>query len=293
MKFRFIRAEKANRTFPVRLMCRVLGVSFQGFYAWCQRPECNRVREDRKLAVHLRAAFEANERVYGAPRLCEALAKQGMPTSRRRVARLMRQEGIQVRPPPRRVRTTQTDPSLPVVANLVDRHFEVEAPNRVWTTDVTYLPTKVGWVYLAVVLDLFSRKVVGWEVGPRNDTDLVLRALKNAVVARKPEPGLIHHSDRGSTYASARYQEELRRQGMVCSMSRKGDCWDNAPTESFFGTLKEEKVYRLERLWEDEHEAKASVFDFIERFYNRKRMHSTLGYLSPQQFEERASRQAA
>ena len=272
--------------FPVRLMCRVLDVSESGFYAYLKRPLSWRQVIDEVLMAHVRIAFAASHERYGAPRVLEELQAEGFPTSQQRVARLMREAGLQARPRrARRVRTTDSNHTEPIAPHLLARQFDVNgvALNQVWIGDITYLPTREGPVYLAAVLDLASRCCVGWAMQETMEVDLVLAALRIARTARHPAPGLIFHSDRGSQYASSAYRAELAAHGMQASMSRKGNCYDNAVAESFFSTLEFELVMTAD--WRTRAEARTAVFEYIETWYNRKRRHSTLGYLSPAVYE--------
>jgi len=281
VKFTFIDAEKA--TWPVRPMCQVLGVSPSGFYAWKTRPESVRRREDRRLGVLTREAHERSRGIYGSPRVHAELRDQGIRVSRKRIIRLMQVQGLRGRVRRAFVRTTDSDHGAVVANNVLERDFTASAPNQRWVGDVTYLRTREGWVYLAVILDLFSRYVVGWAMSAVNDRRLALRALEMAVSHRRPDPGLIHHTDQGSPYASEDYQVELARHGIVCSMSRRGDCYDNAAMESWFGTFKTE----VGEIFESAGDAKRRALSYIEPFYNQRRRHSTLGYLSPAEFERR------
>ncbi len=282
MRFAFIQTEKA--TWPVATMCRTLCVSPAGFYAWCQRPESERAREDRRLGALVREAHDRSRKTYGSPRVHADLKLRGVDVGRRRVMRLMRQQGLRGRRRRRFVRTTNSNHGLPVAPNLLARDFRAERPNRRWVADITYLRVGDAWLYLAVVLDLFSRFVVGWALSTAIDTELVNKALWMALERRCPDAGLLHHSDRGSQYASGDHRALLKAHGITCSMSRKGDCYDNAVMESFFGTLKTE----LGESFESVEEAERQLFDFIEVFYNQQRLHSTLGYLSPGAWERRA-----
>lgn len=288
MRYPFIVAEKAN--YPVAVLCRVLQVGRSGFYAWCQRRPCRRKIQDRRLKVQISAIHKASYKTYGSPRVHAELQARRVAVSRKRIARLMREAGLTGLAPRPFRRTTDSDHDRPVVANLLDRGFDVTAPNRVWATDITYIRTWEGWLYLAVVVDLYSRRVVGWALADHLRTDLVLRALHMALGLRQPGKGLLHHSDRGSQYASDTYRELLEQRGISCSMSRRGDCWDNAVVESFFGTLKTELIYR--RPWPSRRQAAAAVAKYLEIFYNRHRRHSYLGYLSPADYED-ASQAAA
>lgn len=267
----------------MRLMCEVLEVSRSGYYAWRGRPESRRSREDRQLGVHVRSAFEQSRRQYGSPRVHSALRQEGVRCSRKRVERLMRQQGIVSGRRRRfRVRTTRSVPGRKVAENRLARQWSsVQEQDRVWVGDITYLWTKEGWLYLAVILDVFSRRIVGWAAGSRIDQDLTLKALKQALRQRSPAHGLLHHSDRGGQYSAAAYRQLLSQHGLEPSMSRAGDCYDNALAESFFSTLKAE----LGGSFESRQQAYQSLFDYIERYYNSRRLHSSLGYLSPAQFE--------
>ncbi len=284
MRFAFIKAEKAHH--HVSLLCDVLGVSRQGFYAWLLRRPSQRQRRDVLLTKQIFRLFIDSDRTYGSPRVRKALGDEGHVTSRKRVQRLMRRAGLVGRAPRRRfVCTTDSRHGFGVAPNVLDRQFQPDAPNRVWATDITYVPTGKGWLYLAVVLDLFSRKVVGWSMQPYLDRRLVLDALGMALAARRPGPGLLHHSDRGVQYACDEYQRLLKGEEILVSMSRKGNCWDNAVVESFFSTLKLELVYRCKFV--DHDAARAAIFKYIEGWYNPRRLHSTLGYVSPVEYERR------
>ena len=273
--------------FPVRLMCRVLDVSVAGFYAYLERPPSWRALIDELLMAHIRIAFAESGETYGAPRVLEELREAGLPTSKKRVARLMRQGGLVARPPKRqRVVTTNSNHGDPLAPNLLARQFDVNgiAVNRVWVGDITYLPTREGPVYLATVLDLGSRRCVGWAMRDTLEAELVVSALQMARDARRPEPGLIFHSDRGSQYASDAFRTQLAAHGMIASMSGKADCYDNAVAESFFATLEFELLMKSD--WHTRAEARQAIFRYIETWYNRKRRHSTLGYVSPATYEE-------
>ena len=281
MKFAFIAREKA--TFPLDLLCAVLGVSRTGFYAAQRRPVPARRREDQQLAVHVAAAHAASRGRYGSPRVYRELQAQGHRVGRHRVARLMREQGLRAREKRRFQRTTDSQHGLPVAPNVLDRQFTVATPNTAWVSDITYLWTREGWLYLVVILDLFSRRVVGWALHDRITRQLALDALTMALRHRQPRPGLVHHSDRGSQYASGDYQAVLEASGVVCSMSRRGNCWDNAVAESFFSTLKIELAHDAD--WTTHAEARADVAEYLEIFYNTQRRHSVLDYLSPVAFE--------
>lgn len=279
MTFAFIQAEKAQHR--VRVLCRALGVSPSGFYAWHRRPPSRRRGADRCVRTYLRAAHAASGGTYGSPRLHEALQRDGFRIGRKRVIRLMRAEQLVGRPRKRYRVTTTADPTATPAANHLAQAFRPRRPNRVWAADITALPTPDGWLYLAVVMDLFSRRIVGWAVGTTLETDLVLRAWQRALARRHTAPRL-HHSDRGAQYTSARYQQALAAHGVRCSMSRRGNCYDNAVVESFFRTLKLDLGERLGRTRLD---VARRVGTYIEGFYNARRLHSTLGYRSPIQFE--------
>jgi transposase InsO family protein len=284
VKYEFIQAEKAH--FPVELLCQHLGVSRSGFYAWSQRPESARQQADKDLAEEVAQVHRDSRGTYGSPRVHAELQARGRKVSRKRMARLMGEQRLAARRRRRFVRTTDSNHCNPVAPNVLERDFSPSQPNSTWATDITYVWTGEGWLYLAVVLDLFSRRVVGWSMREHIDTKLVLGALEMALEGRKPPQGLIHHSDRGSQYASAEYQQALASHGIHCSMSRKGNCWDNAVVESFFSTLKMELVYLTD--FATRHQARSALFEYIEVFYNRKRRHSSLGYLSPWEYERAA-----
>lgn len=284
MRFAFIDAEKAHH--DVSILCRVLRVQRSGYYAWCSRGESTRAVEDRRLTVEVRAAFEERKRRYGSPRLFRELRSRGVHVGRHRVARLMREQRLCARPRRRFVKTTESNHGLSTPSNVLNRQFVVDEPDRVWAADVTFLPTLEGWFYLAVVLDLYSRRVVGWAMSTHNDETLTLAALRMAIGQRQPAPGLMHHSDRGTTYASGTYQDVLAQHGMICSMSRKGNCWDNAVVESFFSTLDIECANQ--RPFSSKSAARREVTEYILGFYNPTRLHSSLGYMSPMEFERAA-----
>jgi len=281
VRFRFVEAEKAH--YPIRLLCRCLAVSRSGYYAWRKRPPSPRVKQDARLKVEIAASHSASRRTYGSPRILRDLREDDHRVSRKRVARLMRELGLEGRRKRRFRATTDSQHRFPVAPNILMRDFDVEAPNTVWITDITYLATLEGWLYLAVILDLFSRRVVGYAISERIDRELVLEALRKALVQRPGARDLIHHSDRGSQYASHDYREALDQAGIMCSMSRRGNCWDNAVAESFFGTLKMELLYELPL--QTGSATRSAVADYIETFYNVRRRHSSLGYRSPVEFE--------
>jgi len=281
VSFAFIDGEKAQ--WPVVVQCDVFGVSRSGYYAWKGRPEAARALEDVELVVEIKAAHTTGRGAYGSPRVHRELRAKGRRVSRKRVERLMRQEGLAGRKKRRFRKTTDSNHPDPIAPNVLDRNFDVELPDTAWVTDVTYVWTFEGWLYLAVILDLFSRRVVGWSASANNDRALALSALEQATTARAPAPGMIHHSDRGSVYASADYGDALSKLGSVKSMSRKGDCWDNAVAESFFATIKGEMIDHEDYLTRAA--AIAAIADYIDSFYNPCRRHSALDYVSPVEFE--------
>jgi len=286
MRFRFI--EDRRTDYPVRTLCEVLEVSPAGYYAWRSRPESRRTAANRELLDDIQRVHRDNKGRYGSPRIHEELKAQGRGISRGRIERLMRHHGIRaIMAPPRWVRTTDSRHDLPIAPNLLDRNFTATAPNRIWLADITYVETDQGWLYLAVVMDLFSRKIVGWAMADHLRADLPLAALRMAISAQRPGAGLIHHSDRGVQYASAEYRKLLQSAGFKASMSRKADCYDNAPMESFFHTLKTELVYHTH--YATRAEATRDIFAYIEGFYNRTRRHSAIGYISPVEMELKAA----
>jgi transposase InsO family protein len=267
-------------------MCRVLDVAPAGYYAWrTRRSPCERAIADERLLLNIRVSYAASDGTYRAPRVLEDLRDEGLRVGKKRVARLMQREGLVGRLPRAFVHTTDSNHTHPIAPNLLQRQFDVNgvAIDRVWVSDITYVPTHQGWLYLAVVLDLASRRVIGWAMRDSLEADLALSALRMALAARQPEPGLIHHSDRGVQYACDAYRDLLAAHHMQASMSRTGDCWDNAVAESFFATLELELIAR--RTWRTHTEARHAIFAFIETWYNRRRRHSTLHYLSPVQYE--------
>jgi transposase InsO family protein len=264
-------------------MCEVLDVSLSGYRSWKRGGKLNRKRlSDAQMLALIKAIHAELKGIYGSPRMVRELRNRGFPASKERVERLMRDNDIRARHKKRYKVTTDSKHNLPIAPNLLDRNFTPSAPNQVWTSDITYLWTDEGWLYLAIVLDLFNREVIGWSLKPRMTADIVTDALTMAWFRKKPADGVMHHSDRGSQYASHAFQSQLKKYGMICSMSRKGNCWDNAPTESWFNSFKNERVHGLRYATRDE--MKAMAFGYIEVLYNRKRQHSTLGYKSPIQF---------
>lgn len=265
-------------------MCRTLEISRSGYYAWLDRGESDRAGDDRRVTALIGDIFTESHGIYGAPRVHKTLQQCGERCGRKRVARLMRDAGLRSKTRRRfRVKTTDSKHDHPIAPDLLVQNFTVSAPNRAWVSDITYIPTDEGWLYLASTMDLCSRKIVGWSMGSTLHSTLVIGALNMAIEQRAPLPGLIHHSDRGVQYASAEFRAALDDHGIVPSMSRKGNCYDNAAKESFFHSLKTELVHHHHYRTRDE--ARASVFDYIEIFYNRRRLHSTLGYQSPVEFE--------
>jgi putative transposase len=283
MIFSFIEEHKA--TWPVTVMCQALGVSTQGFYAWRNRPDSPQALRREALLVAIRAVHAEYKHRYGSPRIHEELRQgRGVACCVNTVAKLMREDGIRAKSARKFRHTTDSNHSLPVATNLLDRRFDPENPNERWVADITYVPTREGWLYLAVVEDLYSRMVVGWSMADHMQSRLVVDALEMAVSRRFPDDGLLAHSDRGSQYASEHYQRLLAKHGIACSMSGVGQCWDNAPMESFFATLKKELIHHED--YQTRAEARASIFEYIETFYNPKRRHSSLDYLSPAAFEK-------
>ena len=282
MKFAFIQEHLS--AFPLDTACEVLEVSRSGYYAWRSRPASMRSRRREDLKVKIRAVHEENRRVYGSPRVWRALRSQGENVCRNTVARVMRAEAIRAKTRKKFVpRTTESNHGRPVAGNILNRQFRAEEPNRKWAVDITYIATDEGWLYLAGVIDLCSRRIVGWSMAEHMKTELVSDALKMAIARRRPEGGLLHHSDQGVQYASEDYQLLLELNRMEASMSSRGDCWDNACAESFWATLKTELVNHEH--YATREEARQSIFEYIEVFYNRKRLHSSLGYVSPETFE--------
>jgi putative transposase len=275
--------DEHRKQFEVGAMCRVLEVSRTGFYAWCTRPQSNRAEESARLGKLVEQSHQASRKNYGVPRVHADLQAQGERVSRKRVARLMQARGLRGRVRRRYRTTTKSDPQHPVAANLLERKFTAPGPDQIWVGDITYLWTREGWMYLAVLIDLYSRMVVGWSMGERMPVGLTLAALHMALGRRRPAAGWIHHSDRGSQYTASIYQRRLRELGALGSMSRKGDCYDNAVAESFFHSLKVELGDEMPFC--SRAEARRIVFDYIEVFFNRQRRHSALGYVSPAEFE--------
>jgi len=281
VKYRFV--ERHKKAWPVILMCKVLQISSSAYYAWRKRPEPERKRENRALIPRVREIHVQMRESYGARRMADALCKRGVDCGRDRARTLMRLADVCVRRKKKFRVTTDSNHHLPVAPNLLDRRFNVSEPNRVWVSDITYVWTVTGWLYLATVMDLFSRRIVGWSMDTSMPCKLVMDALLMAIWRRKPGSGLIHHSDRGGQYCSDDFQQVLKQHGMVCSMSRKGNCWDNAVMERFFHSLKSEQICFTR--YQTPEAARKDIVDYIEMFYNSRRAHSYLGYLSPNEYE--------
>lgn len=280
---RFAFIEEHRRAWPVTVMCRVLGVSCSGYYAWKDRPP-NRWRQWRSLlSPQINDIFQKSRGTYGSPRIHAELAARGLHCAQKSVAKIMRSEGLRATARKTFHPTTDSNHSCPVAENLLGRNFRASKPNEIWVSDLTAIPTTEGWLYLAVILDLFSRRAVGWSLGNRRTCRLVSSALQMALIERRPPSGLVHHSDRGSQYACRDFQNLLARHQIVCSMSRKGNCWDNAVMESFFGTLTQELLQRHH--FTTRAEAQDAILDYIANFYNLHRRHSTLDYLTPAEYE--------
>ena len=289
MRFQFI--EDHREEFPVKLMCKVLEVSTSGYYAWRGRPPSKREMANRELTKEIRAAFEESGETYGSPRIYQVMRNRGLMCSENRVARLMALEGLQAKQTRRFRTTTRRNKAHRAAPNLLKRDFTADRPNQKWLADITYISTLEGWLYLAAILDLFSRKIVGWAMSDRITTDLTLAALRMAVRLRLPWPGLVHHSDQGSQYTDSRYQDVLKANGIQPSMNGVGSWYDNAPMESFFGTLKAEHVHHC--IYRTRDEARPDLFYYIEGFYNLRRLHSSLAYVSPMAHEQLYHKQAA
>jgi len=288
-RFRFIDAEKAR--FPVSLLCKIVGVSKSGYYAWKSRAPSKRSREDAVLTEKIREVYQRSRETYGYPRVHAELRALGVRCGRRRVARLMRRAGLRGCMRARKKRTTRRDPRAVPAPDLVKRDFHATAPDRLWTADITYLKTDEGFLYLAFVLDVYSRRIVGWSMATHLRTELVVDALEMAVWRRKPAAGLVHHSDRGVQYTALSFGKRLEEAGIVPSMGRAGSALDNAVSESFVSTLKCELVHR--RRFPTREAARSAIFEYLEVFYNRRRLHSSLGYLSPESYEELGTKEVA
>ncbi len=284
MSFAFIEAEKAS--FPISRMCGTLGVSQSGFFAWRERPACQRQQQDMVYLAHIRTAFALSNGTYGSPRMHRDLIDDGHRIGRHRTARLMRENGLVARQKRRFKRTTDSQHAWPVAPNLIAQDFRAEKPDRKWGADISYIWTAQGWLYLAVVIDLYSRRVVGWATSDRLKRSLALEALRRAIVNRNPAHGLVHHSDRGSQYCSVEYQAELRKRGILISMSGKGNCFDNSMVETFFKTIKSELIWPV--AWQTREQAENAIARYIDGVYNPVRRHSSLGFKSPIAFERGA-----
>jgi transposase InsO family protein len=287
MRFQFIADHRAE--FPVTRLCAVLGVSPSGYYAWCDRPPSAREMANRELYSQIKAVYNNSHGTYGSPRIYRALRRQGVVCSENRVARLMRRHDLRAKQTKRYKATSKRRQADPVAPNLLQRDFTADRPDQKWLTDITYIPTQEGWLYLAVVLDLYSRRIVGWVMAERMTSELTRAALQMSIQQRQPAAELIHHSDQGSQYTAREYQQLLQDQGIQVSMNSVGTWYDNAPVESFFGTLKSEWVNQ--HLYGTRAEARVAIFYYIEAFYNRQRLHSSLDYLSPVDHEQRYHQQ--
>jgi len=281
VKFNFI--HRHRKEFSITRLCYVLSVSKSGYYAWIARPESPRTKEDKALLERITTHHKNSRKTYGYRRIHEDLHDEGVSIGETRVRRLMKENGIKPKVKRKFKVTTDSNHTNQIHENKLDRNFSPESLNQSWVSDITYIPTKEGWLYLAVIMDLFSRKIIGWAMDCRIQESLTIRALKMALFRRKIKSPLLLHSDRGGQYAAKNYQSILSNNGITCSMSRKGNCWDNAPMESFFHTLKVELVHH--ESFKTREEAKQAIFDYIEVFYNRQRRHSAINYKSPEQFE--------
>ena len=284
MRYQFV--EHHQGQYAIKSLCRVMEITRSGYYAWRKREPGPRQQANQELLPRIKAFFERSRQTYGSPRVLRDLNEAGVCCGKHRVERLMRQAGLRAVVSRKFQVTTDSRHSLPIAENILDREFGAPEANRKWASDITYIWTREGWLYLAVVLDLFSRRIVGWSMQASLDRSIVLNALQAALCQRQAEGKILHHSDRGSQYASGEFQQMLADQDIACSMSRKGNCWDNAPVESFFGTLKQELVHRHQ--FATREGARQEIFNYIEIWYNRKRRHSSLGYISPDEFEEQA-----
>jgi len=286
VKFGFV--DEHRLVWPVTVMCKVLGLSTSGYYAWRARPESPRAAANRALLDDIARIHAGSHGTYGSPRIHAVLRGHGRRAGRSRIERLMRHVGIRgLAALPRRARTTDSRHDYPIAPNRLARNFQAARPNQVWLADLTYIPTAEGWLYLAAILDMHTRKIVGWSMRQTLHAEIAIDALNMAIERQRPPPGLIHHSDRGIQYAAGSYRQVLAQSGISPSMSRKGNCWDNAPMESFFHTLKSERVHH--RVYATRDQARRDLFQYIEGFYNPHRLHSALGYLSPEEMERRAA----
>lgn len=283
MSFALIDAKRAE--VPVETACAALSVSVSGYYAWKRRPASQRQTDDMVLLAHIRAEFSTSNGTYGSPRMHAELTESGLAIGRHRVARLMSENGLKARQKTRFKRTTDSDHGGPVAANVLDRDFTADGPDQKWGVDISYVWTAEGWLYLAIVLDLYSRKIVGWAMSDRMKRGLAMEALRRAIILRRPAAGLIHHSDRGSQYCSADYRRLVSEHGFIASMSGRGNCYDNAMVETVFKTIKSELVWRT--AFTSRSQAANEIGQYIEGFYNPRRRHSSLGYISPTAFEAR------
>lgn len=282
MRYEFVQEHRTQ--WPVRLVCQTLAVSSSGYYAWRKRPQSSRSQRAEPLLAEIRRIHLESRRTYGSPRVHAELRNRGRTCCENTVARMMRKNGIVAKTRRKYRSTTDSNHSRPVAANVLNRQFQVAAANQAWVSDITYVPTREGWLYLATVEDLYSRKIVGWSMSERITSRLVSDAMEMAIRRQLPRASLLSHSDRGSQYASEHYQRLLSKHGIVCSMSRRGNCWDNAPMESFYATLKKELI-SFSDYW-TRAEARLSIFEYIETFYNRTRRHSALGYKTPAEYDQ-------
>jgi len=285
VKFAFIKQHRTE--FPIRIQCEVFDVSRSGYYAWLGRTPSQRSRMNGVLLKAIRRIHQSSRQHYGLKKAWKQLQREGIECSRNRVARLRATHDVYAKRRRRFVVTTRSKHNYQSTGNLLQREFTQTAENQVWVSDVTFVPTRRGWLYLAVTIDLYSRKVIGWSMSDKNNGQLTLDCLNMALTHRQPKPGLMHHSDRGSTYVTQAFRDMCTKHGIVQSMSRKGDCWDNAVAESFFSNLKNELTYWHK--FKDRDEARKAIFDYIEVFYNRQRLHQTLGYQTPVEFEAKAA----
>jgi putative transposase len=288
VRYRFVAAERVS--YPVRMLCRIVGVAVSGFYAWLRRDPSRRQEDDRRVSKRIAAIFSGSRQTYGSPRVHAELREAGVQVSRKRVARLMREGGLTAAIRRRFPRTTNSRHDQPVAPNLLEQSFTADRPDAVWLADISYVATDEGWLYLAAVKDMATREIVGWSMADSLKAELACKALLMAIQRRRPPEGLIHHSDRGVQYACKDYRAILARHGFRGSMSRRGNCYDNAPMESFFGSLKNELVHRAS--FPSREAARQAIFDYVEVFYNRRRRHSGLGFLTPAQAYQQMARAA-